>query len=143
MKTLLAVLAPVVLTVSCANVTPQGRIEHHPGLYATLSAKDKQLVQTGTIARGMSMPAVWLAWGEPASKFYGAKGSKPSERWIYTSSEPVYTTNFFGGLGYGSYGPYRYRSYGYGFGPEISYVPRTSATVEFVDQRVESWERKR
>ncbi|BCU79473.1 hypothetical protein [Luteolibacter sp. LG18] len=143
MKTLLAVLAPAALLVSCANVTPQGRIERHPGLYATLSAKDKQLVQHGTIDRGMSMDAVWLAWGEPASKFYGAKGAQPLERWIYTSSEPVYTTNFFGGVGIGSYGPYRSRSYGYGFGPEIAYVPRTSATVVFVNRKVDSWERRR
>lgn len=144
MKKLLSILAPVVLTVSCANVTPESRIQRHPEIFSSLSARDRGLVQGGMIARGMSMDAVWLAWGEPSSKFYGAKGSQPSERWIYTSSEPVYSTSFFGGYG-GYYGPYRYRGYGssYGFGQEVSYVPRTSATVEFINRKVDSWERRR
>lgn len=143
MKTLLAVLAPLVFAVSCAPSTPGARIAKNPQLYERLSPKDKQLVSTGRVARGMSMDAVWLSWGEPDRRFEGAKEGKALERWDYTTSEPTYTTGFYGGLGYGSFGRYGYRGYGLGLGPEITYVPTLNANVTFLNRKVDSWERKR
>lgn len=146
MKTLLAVLCPVLFAVSCAPATPQARIASQPHLYERLSSREKQLVQQGTISRGMGMDAVWLAWGQPSNKFVGESANKPQERWVYTSSEPTYSTSFYGSYGYG-YGPYSrfgYRSaYGLGYGPEVVYEPRVQASVTFLNRKVDSWERKR
>ena len=49
-----------------------------------------------------------------------------------------------GGYGYGfsPYGPYRSQAY-YGFGPEVAYVPYRIASVWFIENRVDSWERAR
>lgn len=145
MKTLLAVLAPLFLAVSCASYTPQGRISSRPDLYANLNTRDQALVQRGDIARGMTMDAVWLAWGSPSNKFVGDRNGKPQERWIYTLSEPVYTNSFFGsyGYGYGGYGRYGWRGYGVGFGPEVVYEPRLNGSVTFINRKVDSWEHRR
>jgi len=144
MKTLLpAVLAPLLFAASCAPSTPLTRIEKNPAIYASLSPRDKELARHGAIARGMSTEAVWISWGEPSRRFEGGKGGKSLQRWDYTTSEPVYTTGFFGGVGYGSFRHGYYRSYGYGVGPEVNYVPTLAASVTFLDHRVDSWERRR
>lgn len=146
MKTFLSLLVPALFAVSCAPSTPQSRIARNPDLYARLGTRDKERVQHGEIAKGMPPEAVWLAWGEPASRYEGSKDGKPSQRWVYTTSEPVYSTGFYGGWGpyYRPYS-YGYRGYGYGMslGPEITYVPSLRGSVLFQNNRVESWERKR
>lgn len=147
MKTILLPLFGALLFASCAPSTPQSRIEKAPEKFERLSPREKGLVQRGELSRGMSKDAVWIAWGSPASSYEGSKNGKPSERWDYTGSRPVYTTNYFGGYssGYTRWGGHRYpySGYGFGFGPEVSYIPYTRASVWFVNERVDSWERQR
>lgn len=145
MKKLLSSALIVLALASCAPSTPALRIERDPGKFAQLSHKDQNLVQKGLIARGMSPAAVELAWGRPSQVLEGSKDGKSTIRWDYAGSRPVYGSSFYGGYGYGygPYGPRRYSSLDYGFGPEITYVPYRLATVQFIGDRVESWERRR
>lgn len=142
MKTIfIAALATMVLG-SCAPMTPQARIEQNPEKFASLSKRDQSLVQQGQITHGMSPDAVALAWGTPSQRFQGFKDQRSTERWDYAGSRPIYSTNFYGSYGYGGYGPCDHRApLGYGVGPEIAYIPYRVASVWFVDNRVDSWER--
>ncbi len=134
---------------ACAPSTPQARIARYPEKFNALSRKEQNLVQQGRIAQGMSPDAVVLAWGFPDQQFEGSRNSKQTKRWDYASTVPVYSPAFaYGsyGYGYGRYGPYR--NYGYfgpgpGFGPEVAYLPYRVASVWFVDNAVDSWERVR
>jgi hypothetical protein len=138
-RLLLLLLLPAgLLLSSCVPSTPQTRIQQHPDLFAALSPKHQQLVQQGALAKGMPRDAVMLAWGPPAQRFEGSQGGKSSERWDYSGAYPVYTHGFYGGFGYGRYGCY---PYGYGFMPEVTYVPYRRASVWFIDSLVDSWER--
>lgn len=144
MKKFLACLACGLLATSCVPSTPQTRIEQNPQMFAALSAKEQSLVQRGEIAKGMSPNAVVLAWGPPSMRYEGNKQGQSSMRWDYTSAYPVYTSGYYGYYGgYGRHGRYGYPYYGYGFGPELTYVPYRSSSVWFVNNHVESWERLR
>ncbi len=142
-KIFMALLTGIIFT-SCAPSTPQARIERSPQIFAALGKKHQDLVGKGLITRGMSPEAVALAWGNPAQRFEGSKKSRQTERWDYTGSRPAYSTNFYGGYGRGGFLPYGYGHYsslGFGLGPEISSIPCRIASVWFIDQRVDSWER--
>lgn len=133
--------------VSCVPTTPQARIEKDPAKFAALSANHRALVQRGRLASGMPPAAVELAWGTPARRFQGFRDRKASERWDYTASRPVYTNDFYSGYGYGVGRPYgrsgrgSYSTLGFGFGPQVEYIPEHVASVWFVGDRVDSWER--
>jgi len=149
MKKILASLALCLFVGACASSTPQGRIAENPDKFEGLPAKHKSLVQEGRIERGMSKDAVYLAWGAPSNRYDGYQNKRHTERWDYVSTRPVYTTGYFGGFGgypywgYG-YGPYNH-PYGYQFavGPDVIYEPYTRASVSFVGNGVDSWERRR
>src|SRR5882724_293202 len=49
--------------------TTGGRISQHPEMYQSLSPRDQALVSQGQIRAGMTMDAVWLAWGTPDQRF--------------------------------------------------------------------------
>ena len=83
--------------------TPEQRISDHPEIFQTLSPRDQELVKVGKIREGMSMDAVWVAWGTPDQKATGVARGKPVETWIYND---YYYAN--------SYYPYPYGPYGYG-----------------------------
>lgn len=131
------------LFVSCAPSTPEYRIQQRPQDYARLSEKHKELVARGQIAKGMGKAAVALAWGSPSSRIEGLKDGRAMERWDYRGQRPVVTNHFFGGYRSGYYGPYRYSGYGAGFGPEVNYIPYRRASVWFVNDRVDEWQRER
>ena len=153
MRNLLVSLTVGLVVCSCVPATPQARIQQSPALYAALSPKEQQLVQQGTLAKGMSQNAVFLAWGPPAMRYEGFHNDHSAQRWDYTAVSPVYTSTFFGGYSYGGHGhhghhgPYGspYHGYGYGIGlaPEVSYVPYHKSSVWFVNNRVDAWERLR
>jgi hypothetical protein len=143
MKIIVSAVSAALLFASCAPSTPQARIQKHPEKFEALGENDRALVEQGQLASGMSTDAVFLAWGAPAGVFQGSKAGKSTERWDYVGSRPVYTTNFHGGYGFGPYGRYGYSNLGYGFGPDVAYVPYRIASVWFVNSRVDSWERAR
>lgn len=128
---------------SCAPQTPEYRISQSPATYERLSEKHKELVRKGEIAKGMDKGAVALAWGNPSDQADGLRDGKRMERWDYTGTKPIVTNSFYGGYGYGHYGPYRYSGLGTGFGPQVTYLPYSKASVWFVGGRVDEWQRSR
>ena len=63
-------MVALILT-GCA--TTEARISNHPEMYQRLSPRDQALVSQGQIRPGMSMDAVWLAWGSPDQKIPGER----------------------------------------------------------------------
>lgn len=122
-------------------------------MYDRLLPSHQVLVDQGKIEQGMSKEAVFLAWGNPATKFEGEDIGGSFERWTYTSLRRIYTNriNIGYGHGYGRRGPYgyetpygygnsRHRRYGYG-GADIAYITQRSAVVDFKSGRVTRWQR--
>ena len=155
-KTGLYVAAPFIallITASCATRNPsERRIEKRPDLFERLTPREKELVAAGEIAEGMSRDAVYLAWGRPDMVRSGSRQGESSESWAYFDSVPMNTVSIgFGTGGYHSfYTDYGiHPRFGYGVGPGWSYstgvdfVGHISRTVEFSNDRVIAWERRR
>ena len=94
-----AITAGAMMLGACA--TPGGRISQHPEIYQSLSPRDQALVNQGQIRSGMSMDAVWLAWGTPDQKIPASVRGRPAETWVYLRYE---TPPSYGGPYY--YGPF-------------------------------------
>lgn len=143
MKKTLSLLLLGFIFTSCAPSTPATRIAKYPEQFEKLTNREQEIVRQGGIAKGISKDAVLLSWGTPSNRFEGSQRGKVTERWDYASSRPVYSTNFYGGYGYGRYGYGRYSGIGLGLGPEVTYIPYRTATVWFIGNKVDSWERIR
>jgi hypothetical protein len=100
-KTLLLGLGAVGLCLTSCE-TLDHRISEHPDIFNSLSARDQALVRQGQIRSGMSMNAVWLAWGSANAKTQGEMRGHATETWIYTTYR------------YAPYGSAYYPYYGYG-----------------------------
>jgi len=141
----LTILGAMLLS-SCAPATPQTRIEKNPSMYNRLPESHKSLVKQGQIKKGMHKDGVFLAWGRARAVTQGNKDGKNYERWIYTSSSPVYHhgINPYFGRGWGSRGWSRGSFYGIGINPGVTYVQRKRASVNFNQyDKVDSWEARR
>ena len=149
MKKPFLVLLMGLVAASCVPSTPQTRIQQRPEVFAALTANERALVQRGELAKGMSPDAVMLAWGAPALQYKGYHQDRPAMRWDYTGARAVYSGPYYGMYGYGGYGGYGYHgrygysTYGFGFAPELAYVPYRRASVWFVNHRVDAWDRLR
>ncbi|MGB6223008.1 hypothetical protein [Haloferula sp.] len=143
------VAALIVLVAACAPSTPETRIEANRAAYQALSARQQTLVSQGQIEEGMPSQAVYIAWGRPGRDYIGEDEGTATRVWEYTGAQPVYSTNYAAGYGYGygRYGGYgRYRRgayYGYDISPQVTYVPYRKASVWFRNDRVTKWERTR
>lgn len=137
MKSALIVLLAA-LFASCAPSTPATRIAANPATFQQLSPRHQELVSEGRIDTGMSTDAVALAWGSPDGRFDGHDGEARTSRWDYQGARPIYTTDFYGGFGYGYCGRHAWRVV-----PEVTYVPYRRASVWFRDDLVTRWERSR
>jgi hypothetical protein len=102
-KTLLLGLAGAGLCLTSCE-TLENRISEHQDMFNSLSPSDQALVREGKIRSGMSMNAVWLAWGSPEQKTSGEMRGRPTETWIYVENR------------YAPYGSAYYPYYGYGPG---------------------------
>jgi len=94
-----AITAVTLVFSGCA--TTETRISQHPEIYQRLSTRDQALVSQGQIRKGMTMDAVWLAWGTPDEKIPDNIGDRPSETWLYLRYQ---TPPSYGGPYY--YGPF-------------------------------------
>ena len=143
MKLAFACLIPILLMASCAVPSTQTRIAKNSSMYSKLSPEHRRLVAAGDITKGMNKDAVYLAWGTPSKIYKLEEEGSAKERWIYTRSQPAYTTRV--GIGYGNFP--RYGRWGYhggiDCGPRTVYVPEKVAEVIFTRDKVESWERKK
>ena len=93
------VAASALTLASCS--TTETRISGHPEIYQTLPSRDQALVSQGQIRAGMTMDAVWLAWGTPDQKIPDNMGDRPTETWVYLRYQ---TPPSYGGPYY--YGPF-------------------------------------
>jgi hypothetical protein len=93
------ITAAALILVGCE--TTQTRISQHPEMYQRLSAKDQAFVSQGQIRAGMTMDAVWLAWGAPDQKIPDDMGDRPTETWLYLryQTPPSYGAPYY-------YGPF-------------------------------------
>ena len=94
-----AIIVAALIFSGCA--TTETRISQHPELYQRLSASDQALVSQGQIRAGMTMDAVWLAWGTPDQKIPDNMSSRPTETWLYLryQTPPSYGAPYY-------YGPF-------------------------------------
>ena len=93
------IAAGTLIFTGCA--TTEARISQHPEMYQRLSSRDQSLVSQGQIRPGMTMDAVWLAWGTPDQKIPANVGDSHGETWVYLRYE---TPPSYGGPYY--YGPF-------------------------------------
>src|SRR5215468_2806192 len=114
------ITAGALVLVSCAST--QTRISQNPQMYQRLSARDQALVSQGQIRRGMTMDAVWLAWGTPDQKVPGPM--RDSETWVYLRYD---TPPSYGG-------PYYYGPFDWSYIPPK--FPYPSKGVTFANGRV-------
>lgn len=89
----------IMTLTSCA--TTEARISQHPEMYQRLSPSDQALVSQGQMRQGMTMDAVWLAWGTPDQRIPDNMRVRPTETWVYLRYE---TPPSYGGPYY--YGPF-------------------------------------
>jgi hypothetical protein len=135
---ILSVLALGAVLAGCVAPTPQARIARRPQEFAALSPRHQSLAQTGNIERGMSMPAVWFAWGPPDRVGAWVRNGIEVERWTYLGYRPVYYQSF--GWGWGWWGPCAYDDPFWHTGYDINYVPYAARTVDFRGGKVVDWE---
>jgi len=105
-NTLLVGLAAIGLSLtSCETV--ENRISEHPDVFSSLSPRDQALVRQGQIRSGMSLNAVWLAWGAPHQKTAGEMRGNQTETWIYLQGTTAWGYGYgwgYPGWGYGPWG---------------------------------------
>ncbi len=124
------------------------RFEANPSIVAELSEDDAALAREGRIREGMPKQGVFLAWGRPDDVRQGSKSGVPYETWHYTNFRAHSRTHLSLGYGYGldPYYPYYrgryYRHPHFGFHPSVSttYIPVKTGSVEFLNDKVVSWE---
>ena len=143
MKSIIGCTLLILSLASCTVPSPQSRIAKSGSTYSLLSPEHRRLVARGEITEGMSKDAVLLAWGKPSKTYDVEEGGNTKERWVYSRSQPRYSTSI--GLGYGGFP--RNRRYGYyggvDYGPRTLYMPEQVGEVIFRRDKVESWERKK
>lgn len=137
-----AAAAAALCLVSCETVTPATRIQENPAMYSQLPEKQQQLVRAGHITYGMSTAAVYLAWGAPQRKAtLGLRNGKTAEKWVYTKPRPVSISNDFYPYGPG-YGPYWDNYYFPHHGMSTAWLQEESASVQFENGKVVSWQQQ-
>ncbi len=131
---LLAGLFPLLLT-GCATSTIETRKQERQAAYAALAPDQKAAVDAAQIKVGMSMDAVYLAWGKPSQVLTGESSNGPTVTWLY---QGTYLQEYR----YWSYHPYYYGRGFYG-SPylDYDYYPRSyiKAEVIFENGKVKEW----
>src|SRR5437899_10312266 len=107
-------IAVGIMTLTSCSTT-EARISQHPEMYQRLSPSDQALVSQGQIRPGMTMDAVWLAWGTTDQSIPDKMRVRPTETWVYLRYE---TPPSYGG-------PYYYGSFAWSYiPPTIVYPPQ-------------------
>ena len=84
MKTSLLLLSFVVFVVGCASSTIDSRKQERAAGYAALPADVKALVDQGQLKVGMTIDAVYIAWGQPSEVLQNeTEGGGAATVWLY------------------------------------------------------------
>ncbi len=134
MKVLACSIVVLVLLCGCSSISSRARQES--ASYNSLSPSERDLVDKGQIARGMSSNAVYIAWGKPTQVIpqSSAAGTDEEATWLYYGNQPVITPAW-------SFIP---DPYGYG---RLEYMPQhhseryLKGAVHLQNGRVTSWQK--
>ena len=137
MKGIASILLLGLLVTGCATSTVEKRRQERYTSYAALSPETRELVDKGQIKLGMTMDAVYIAWGKPSQVVQGqAPDGTAMTTWTYYGT---------------AWQEYRYWNYQYypgwryGYYPmptlDYDYVPTSyvSAQVTFQNGVVKNW----
>ncbi len=126
----IAKYSPIILLVGlllagCATTqTVESRKQERYAAYQALSPELKAAVDQGQVKSGMSMDAVYIAWGKPSQVVSGGNAAGETTTWIYQGGY-VQETRFWG-----------YSRLHYAYTP-LTYV---RAQVIFVNGLAKEWQ---
>ncbi len=83
MKNSCYILLIGVLVTGCATSTVESRKQERLNAYSSLSPEIKSQVDQGKIKVGMSMDAVYIAWGKPSQILTGESSTGSTITWLY------------------------------------------------------------
>jgi hypothetical protein len=135
MKTGLWILAGSLMLAGCATSTIETRRQERYSSYSELPAEQKAAIDNGKIKVGMSMDAVYIAWGKPAEVLTSESSKGTLITWLYRGS-------YLQEYRYWTHHDYYYRR-GYYATPHLAYdyYPQSyvSAEVIFEGGVVKEW----
>lgn len=136
MNRIASILVVALVVAGCATNTVDKRKQERKSAYAALSPELRTLVDKGQIQVGMTMDAVYIAWGRPSQIITSQSAGGTGTTWIYA------------GTAWREYRYWNYRYYPRGryFGYptpylDFDYVPYSypAAEVVFENGVVKSW----
>lgn len=138
MKPLLLLLAAMVLLSGCATSTIESRKKERYQAYSELTPEQRAALDAGQIQIGLTMDAVYVAWGKPHQVVKAGTAAGEQTTWLYLDAQLQGYTYW----GYRGYSPSRAR-YGYYSGPTLQHdyvpVPYVRAEVIFEQGVVKQW----
>ena len=136
MKTTLHFLFLALLAAGCATSNINSRKLERSPAYAALTPEQRALVDRGEIKVGLTMDAVYVAWGQPSQIMASESGAGATTTWIYSGTvwreQRYWAYQSYGGR-YGHVYPTATLNYDY------VPMPYTSAEVVFENGVVKSW----
>ena len=133
---ILALLA--LLLAGCATSTVESRRKERYTAYSELSTEQRAEVDAGQIRVGMTMDAVFIAWGKPQQVVGGETAAGAQVVWLYVGTQ-IQSYSYWG---YRGFRPYR-GPYGGAYGPSLYYdhlpVGYVKAEVVFEKGVVKQW----
>ena len=138
MKRISSVALLAVLLAGCATSNVESRKKERYNAYSELSAEQRAAVDAGQIKVGMTMDAVYIAWGKPHQVVGGETPGGAQVVWLYFGTQLQGYTYW----GYRGIGPYHgpYHSF---YGPALNYdyvpVGYVKAEVIFEKGVVKQW----
>ena len=139
MKGIGLILLLALVATGCATSTVEKRRQERSAAYTALPSEQRALVDQSRIEIGMSMDAVYIAWGKPTQIVQGQSPTgAATTTWIYHGTawqEYRYWNSHYYGYGHGYHGYYSSPSLDY------DYIPRSyvAAEVVFENGVVKTW----
>ena len=87
MKPTLSVLLAGLILCGCATSTVETRKQERYSAYAALSPEVRSVVEQGKIKVGMTMDAVYIAWGKPSQILAGESSRGNTTTWLYHGTQ--------------------------------------------------------
>ena len=134
---ILALLA--FLLAGCATSNVESRKKERYRAYSVLSPEQRAAVDAGHIKVGMTMDAVYIAWGKPHQIAGGETPAGAQVMWLYSGTQ-LQGCTYWGYRGIGPYrGPYHHSFYGPTLYHDYLPVGYVKAEVIFEQGVVKQW----